>query len=188
MMMSNPQHRLTSASEAWARLFRNARPITPRQPQQPRRASTQDTSNMKNTPGTIRLPTNTQQPHQDGNTIPTLTITQTASQQLKDNVTWGDEVTEKQPQITRIYSQNVNGIRFEKDGGQFNELCKIHQEVQADVLCIQEHNLDTTQHTVKHTIHQVCHKSWQRVLPESRKLIDPIHRYMETRGDGNNVY
>lgn len=165
-MTSNSHIRLTSASEAWARLFRNTRPpIT--QTQQSRRATTQITGDTTNTLGTIRPNAHTPQ-HQEGHITPqehpvrTVTITQPTTQSLKDNVTWGDKISDKHPELTRIYSQNVNGIRFEKDGGQFNELCQIHREVQADVLCIQEHNIDTTQFIVKQTLHQVCRKSWQR--------------------------
>jgi endonuclease/exonuclease/phosphatase family metal-dependent hydrolase len=56
----------------------------------------------------------------------------------------------------------VNGLRFEKDGGQFHEICKIHQEIQADILCIQEHNLDSTQYHVNQTLQQTARKHWQR--------------------------
>ena len=82
---------------------------------------------------------------------------------LKDNRPWGDRLEEKPTDITRIYCQNVNGIRLEKDGGQFKELCNIHQEVQADISCIQEHNLDTTQYLVKQTLHKTAQQIWQRV-------------------------
>ncbi len=166
-MTSNYQHRTTTASEAWARLFRNAKHRTTTRHQNTRIAATRETGNTINNPENIGLQKNIPQ-HQGIHTTPqeqtnsTLSIIQPPPHSMKDNVTWGDKIIEKRPQITRIYSQNVNGIRFEKDGGQFNELCKVHQEVQADVLCIQEHNLDTTQYIVKQTLQQVCHKTWQR--------------------------
>jgi exonuclease III len=52
--------------------------------------------------------------------------------------------------------------KIRKDGGQFKELCSINQEVQADILCIQEHNLDTTQYHVRTTLQHTAKKYWQR--------------------------
>jgi hypothetical protein len=96
------------------------------------------------------------------NKTPQRSILKLSMENLSSNQPWGDIVQEKKPFTTRIYSQNVNGLQYQKDGGQYVELCRVAKEVQADVLCIQEHNLDTTQHQVQHTLHQATRKHWQR--------------------------
>ena len=60
-----------------------------------------------------------------------------------------ENLTEKDSQYTRLYSLNINGLFLDRDGGKFDEFCQVMAEVQGDVGCIQEHNLDTTQHNVK---------------------------------------
>ena len=65
------------------------------------------------------------------------------------NHPWGDELIEKTTSIVRVYASNVNGIRLDDRGGQFDTLCKVHKEVQADIVCGQEHNLDTTQVAIR---------------------------------------
>lgn len=67
----------------------------------------------------------------------------------KTNDKWGDEMEEKERGVLRIYSQNVNGFTLDRRGGQFGDLCKVLQEVQADVYCGQEHNLDVLKPQVK---------------------------------------
>jgi exonuclease III len=85
-----------------------------------------------------------------------------SQENLKENTFWGDELKAKAPTNTRIYIQNVNGIILQKDGGQFTELCNIVKETQADILCIQEHNLDTTQYIVQNTLHTTSRRHWER--------------------------
>jgi exonuclease III len=82
-------------------------------------------------------------------------------------------LTEKSHNLTRIYSQNVNGIQLEDDGGQFKEICTIHQEVQADITCIQEHNLDTTQYKVTKIIRETAQKHCQRA--RTNIASSPVH-------------
>jgi hypothetical protein len=110
-----------------------------------------------------------------------ISITQRPTNEMQRNHPWGDILEEKPINITRIYSQNVNGLKLEKDGGQFTEICKIHQEVQADIICIQEHNLDTTQYKVQQIIHQTTQKHWQRSRPKPGQLTNDILQHMETR-------
>jgi hypothetical protein len=51
----------------------------------------------------------------------------------RENAPWGDLLQEKQPQVTRVYGMNVNGLSLDKRGGQLDVLCKVIKEVQADV-------------------------------------------------------
>jgi hypothetical protein len=68
---------------------------------------------------------------------------------LRTNFPWGDQLGPKDPHVTRLYSINVNGISLDRRGGSFNEICRSMKEIQADIFCAQEHNLDTTQHSTK---------------------------------------
>ena len=69
-----------------------------------------------------------------------MTITNT-----RGNNRWGDDLSKeaKIPGHLRVYASHANGIRLDARGGQFDTLCKVHKEVQADIMCGQEHNLDT---------------------------------------------
>ena len=78
------------------------------------------------------------------------------------NHVWGDEVSEKAPTITRVYSLNVNGLRLDRRGGQFDDLCKMSKETQADIMCCQEHNLDTTQTQVRSILYDTMRHHWPR--------------------------
>ena len=166
--MSDTSSRLAAASAAWTRLFQNTRPIIQprsndtnktRQPQHNKNNNKQR-PNQNNT-GEQQHATRYSNSNNNSN-FPTITLVQESNNAMKKNTTWGDTLDKKSTETTRIYSQNVNGIRLEKDGGQFRELCAIHQEIQADILCIQEHNLDTTQYQVQQIIHQTTRKHWQR--------------------------
>jgi hypothetical protein len=132
-MMSDIDHRLKQASEAWNRVFKNAKTLASKK------------VNVTHDEAPQRL-----------NTI------KLNMENLVSNQPWGDILTEKATGTTRIYSQNVNGLQYQKDGGQYLELCQIAKEVQADVICVQEHNLDTTQYQVKHSLHETTQKQWQR--------------------------
>ena len=50
--------------------------------------------------------------------------------------------------MLRVYAVNVNGFTLDRRGGQFDTYCTMLQEVQADVACGQEHNLDSIQSPV----------------------------------------
>ena len=128
--MSDIDKRLKHASEAWHRLFTMAKPLN-KNSSKPNNSAITPNTQRHNTSGTIKL----------------------TQDNLAKNLPWGDTLQNKADNVTRIYIQNVNGIQIQKDGGQFDVLCKIVKEVQADVLCIQEHNLDTTQYEVRHTLH-----------------------------------
>ena len=63
----------------------------------------------------------------------------------RENKPLGDPLVSKASNTTRIYSLNLNGIALDRRGGQFDTLCQVAREVQADIVCCQEHNVDTTQ-------------------------------------------
>ena len=86
-----------------------------------------------------------------------------SAENMQTNSHWGDHIEQqKSEDATRIYSQNVNGFKLDKEGGQYGVFCKIHQEIQADISCCQEINLDTTQNAVKTIMYHTTQRHWQR--------------------------
>ena len=85
-----------------------------------------------------------------------------SSANLASNHPWGDVLEEKANGVFRVYCQNVNGLTLDRRGGQFDSLCRVIKEVQADVMCGQEHQLDTVQHPVKSILYQTSRQHWQR--------------------------
>jgi hypothetical protein len=66
----------------------------------------------------------------------------------RKNYHWGDEIQNKRDGMLRVYAANANGFTLDRRGGQFDTYCTMLQEVQADVACGQEHNLDSIQSPV----------------------------------------
>jgi exonuclease III len=106
------------------------------------------------------------------------------------NESWGDTLMEKQTHVTRIYGMNVNGLSLDKRGGQLDVLCNVINEVQADVFCGQEHNLDTDNTQVRQILYQTARHHWKRSritfgttpIPFS-KHYKPGGTFMITAGD-----
>ena len=56
----------------------------------------------------------------------------------------------------------MNGFQIDRMGGQFDVFCKVLREVQADVSCGQEHNLDTTKSQVRSILYHTTQQYWPR--------------------------
>ena len=80
----------------------------------------------------------------------------------RENAAWGDELKEKQPDTTRIYVINLNGLQLDARGGKFDTVCRVLKEVQADVFCGQEHNVDVTQSPLRTIIFDTARQHWER--------------------------
>ena len=78
------------------------------------------------------------------------------------NEPWGDELGPKSQSTTRIYGMNVNGLRLDQRGGQLDVLSQVIKEVQADVFCGQEHNLECNHTAVKQIIYHTTRQHWRR--------------------------
>lgn len=78
------------------------------------------------------------------------------------NTYWGDACGLKNGYHIRLYVQNVNGITLDRRGGQFDSICQVQKEIQADVFLGQEHNLDSTQFQVKSILHATSKQHWER--------------------------
>ncbi len=104
----------------------------------------------------------------------------------------GRYIQEKQETTRRIYGLNVNGLTLDRRGGQFDLLCEVMKEVQADVLCGQEHNLDSDQTPVRSLIFNTIRNHWQRSkatfgttpIPFN-KMYKPGGTFMVTAGDSS---
>jgi exonuclease III len=81
----------------------------------------------------------------------------------RSNDEWGDSMILPKPNnTTRIYGINVNGLTLDQRGGQFDVLCEVMKEVEADVVGGQEHNLDSDQTPVRSIIINTVRGHWNR--------------------------
>ncbi|KAI2502879.1 hypothetical protein MHU86_11548 [Fragilaria crotonensis] len=81
---------------------------------------------------------------------------------MRSNAPWGDVLGPKASGITRLYSINVNGISIDRRGGTFADICRSIKEVQADIFCGQEHNLDTTQFRIRSALFESAKQHWKK--------------------------
>jgi hypothetical protein len=109
---------------------------------------------------------------------------------MKSNVQWGDVLEDKGEDIFRVYCANVNGFTLDRMGGQYDMFCRVLKEVQADVSCGQEHNLDTTKAYVRSTLYHTTQQYWQRsrldfsTTPmEFQRMYKPGGTFVLTVGD-----
>jgi hypothetical protein len=68
---------------------------------------------------------------------------------LWNNIPWGDSLQPKDSNTFHIYCQNADGIQLDQKGGEFATMCELSLEVQADVIALTEHNLDTQKFPVR---------------------------------------
>ena len=81
----------------------------------------------------------------------------------RTNTSWGDSLSDlKSPDITRVYITNLNGLQLDARGGKFDSVCRSMKEIQVDVLCAQEHNVDTTQASLRNIIFDTARQHWDR--------------------------
>ena len=97
---------------------------------------------------------------------------------LRTNIPWGDTLQPKPTNTFRIYCQNANGLRLDHQGGEFATICDIALEVQADLIGLTEHNLDTN----KFSVRKCCHDARTRILSHSSLTmgsspIEMTHQY-----------
>jgi hypothetical protein len=93
---------------------------------------------------------------------PTPTETTLSINNSRVNNPWGDVRGKKGDNITRIYAINLNGLQLDDKGGKFDSVCRSVKEIQADVFCGQEHNVDTTQAKLRHILFDTASQHWER--------------------------
>jgi exonuclease III len=104
------------------------------------------------------------------------------SENMKSNAAWGDTLSSKAETVTRIFALNVNGLSLDKRGGQFDTLCSLIKETQADILCCQEHNIDTTNTQAKAILHTTVRHHRQRSCLTYRNSPIPFHSFYKPGG------
>ena len=68
----------------------------------------------------------------------------------------GDILNEaKEPNTTRIYAQNINGIKWDNDGGTWPMICETMSSIHADIACLTELNLDIHNHKLSTTMRRI---------------------------------
>ena len=79
----------------------------------------------------------------------------------RSNKEWGDTMTLPKPDTTtRVYGINVNGLTLDQRGGQFDVLCEVMKEVEANILGGQEHNLESDKTPVRSIIINTVRGHW----------------------------
>jgi hypothetical protein len=71
-------------------------------------------------------------------------VTTLSIENSRQNNPWADECQGKGNNITRVNAINLNGLQFDAKGGKFDSVCRSIKDLQVDVFCGQEHNVDTT--------------------------------------------
>lgn len=73
------------------------------------------------------------------------------------NDCWGDELLEnKQENVTRIYFQNLNGLKWDTLGGNWPAICQAMAGVHADIIGFAEVNQSTDQMEVKQKMERIA--------------------------------
>ena len=70
----------------------------------------------------------------------------------RTNEPWGDPLQDKPADVTRVYVTNLNGLPLDARGGKFDIGCRSIRDIKADIFCAQEHNVDTTQATLRNVV------------------------------------
>ena len=81
---------------------------------------------------------------------------------MRTNVYWGDEMSDKEEGNIRVLSANVNGFTLDRRGGQYDNYCRVLRAAQVDIACGQEHNLDTIHSSVRSILYNTTQQHWQR--------------------------
>ena len=103
------------------------------------------------------------------------------------NIAWGDPLQDKPTSVTRVYVLNANGFSLDRRGGQFEEFCRTATEVQADIIGCQEHNLDTTQPSVKSILYDTAKKCLESIKNSIWNDTYPVRNIVQARGDISSV-
>jgi exonuclease III len=61
---------------------------------------------------------------------------------------------------TRIYFQNVNGLKWDSHAGKWPYICEVLESIQADIGCFAELNTNTNEYNIRNQMENVCHKQF----------------------------
>ncbi len=69
----------------------------------------------------------------------------------------GDIMMEQKPEgIIRMYGINVNGVKWDTDGGNWPEICQAMEACNADLVAISELNLEMGRYEIQRKMDTVC--------------------------------
>lgn len=72
---------------------------------------------------------------------------------------FGDDLEEQRsPDHLRIYFQNINGLKWDKDGGNWAQICTMAGAINADIVALAELNHDTNRYAVRNKMDKVSKK------------------------------
>ena len=84
---------------------------------------------------------------------------ETEAMSYRKNETIGDTMNrEKEDNATRMFSQNMNGMNLENNGGDCKDLCEEMVGCQVELICIQEHKNDHKNEKVQEIIREAVRK------------------------------
>jgi len=76
----------------------------------------------------------------------------------------GDILQEDKPDnIVRIYYQNLNGLKWDKQGGTWPMICQAMAGIHADIACFSEINQDTKKFEIYDTMQKIASKQFDQV-------------------------
>ena len=79
--------------------------------------------------------------------------------------------TEKGEETTRIYFQNLNGLKWDKEGGMWPMICQAMSGIHADIIGSAEINQDTTQYAIQQKLETVANN----ILTTRNSSMVPAH-------------
>jgi exonuclease III len=75
----------------------------------------------------------------------------------------GNYLQENKPaHITRLYCHNLNGIKWDKHGGNWPMICEAMAAVHTDIACFSEINLDVAQYNVRQQMDNICKRFFSK--------------------------
>ena len=79
---------------------------------------------------------------------------------LRTNYAWGHILAQKSPDVYRIISNNINGIRTDAHGSDLRDICHRVDQIEADVCCFQETKLNTWNYKIYTAIQSTVRGFW----------------------------
>ena len=66
------------------------------------------------------------------------------------------------PGTTRLYFQNINGLRWDNQGGKWPYICDAIESIQADIACFAEINTNTNNYSVRRKMEETCQQQFHQ--------------------------
>jgi exonuclease III len=104
---------------------------------------------------------------------------------IADTAVIGDPMNEaKAENVTRLYCQNINGIKWDKDGGTWPSICDTMAAIHCDITCLSELNQDVNQYQVSNKMRSIERKFFQHSRFAASTSTRQVHRTYKPGGTG----